>query len=337
MEIVHRIVAPGILGALLTVAANAALAGPPMPPLGYTWQPIAELTDEFNGTSLDTNKWLNYHPYWSGRGSTFDPANVSLGNGGLALQSTATTVTNIRAACVSSKTKAAASGCYYEASVMASKLSMTSSFWFQGSYSEIDVTETLGASLRNPGGNLLMPMNTHYFTNGWGSDIYTSRQWNMPTGCEAEFHTYGVWWRDSRNLTMYHNGTAVADISPGGDFLESQYMFFDTEVFSWEGTPTLASLQDPTRNTMYVDWVRAWKLVPVATNSPSLTASVSNGNLLVSWPQDHVGWTLQVRTNSQPAGPGTNWSPMINSRTTNLMVDPIDRNSGSTFYRLEYP
>jgi len=38
-------------------------------------------------------------------------------------------------------------------------------------------------------------------------------------------------------------------------------MFFDTEVFSWEGFPTLEGLRDPSRNVMYVDWVRGWELV----------------------------------------------------------------------------
>jgi hypothetical protein len=42
------------------------------------------------------------------------------------------------------------------------------------------------------------------------------------------------------------------------------YLFFDTEVFTWYGLPTVASLKDPNLNTMLVDWVRAWKQVPVA-------------------------------------------------------------------------
>ncbi len=38
-------------------------------------------------------------------------------------------------------------------------------------------------------------------------------------------------------------------------------MFFDTEVFSWVGNPTVANLDNPDRNTMYVDWVKGWRLV----------------------------------------------------------------------------
>jgi hypothetical protein len=53
----------------------------------------------------------------------------------------------------------------------------------------------------------------------------------------------------------------VAELTTGGPFKESQYLFFDTEVFTWEGLPTIESLNDPARNTMDVDWVRGWKLV----------------------------------------------------------------------------
>jgi hypothetical protein len=39
------------------------------------------------------------------------------------------------------------------------------------------------------------------------------------------------------------------------------YLFFDTEVFTWNGLPSVAALKDPAKNRMSVDWVRAWKLV----------------------------------------------------------------------------
>ena len=42
---------------------------------------------------------------------------------------------------------------------------------------------------------------------------------------------------------------------------EPQYLFLDTEVFVWEGLPTIESLNDSSRNTMLADWVRSWRLV----------------------------------------------------------------------------
>lgn len=256
-----------LLTCVVFLAPDRARALPPQPPIGHTWAPIPELTDEFNGTSLDATKWLPYQPYWSGRDSTFDTNNVYLTNGTLCLRSTATTLSDIRAACVTSITKQAVMGCYYEASIKTSRLSMTSSFWFQGNYSEIDVVEELGASVSNSWKNGYMFMNTHYFPNGWSSDSTTPCQWLMPTTCDSGFHTYGCWWKDTRNITFYHNDNPVQDITTAGDFNENMYLFFDTEVFSWEGWPTLVSLQDASLNTMYVDWVRSWQMVtqPPAT------------------------------------------------------------------------
>jgi beta-glucanase (GH16 family) len=148
----------------------------------------------------------------------------------------------------------------------ASKLSMTSSFWFQGKNTEIDVVEQVGDSIKEPGHDSLMLMNTHFFANGWDKDKATPKSWKMPTGSAEKFHVYGVWWKDENTVWMYHDGQKVAELTPAGSFNEPQYLFFDTEVFIWEGLPTLESLKDPARNTMLVDWVRAWKLVP----SPSI-------------------------------------------------------------------
>ncbi len=57
----------------------------------------------------------------------------------------------------------------------------------------------------------------------------------------------------------------------GGGFLETM-CFFDTELFTWDGLPTIESLKDPPRNTMRVEWVRAWKLMKAENESARLNA-----------------------------------------------------------------
>lgn len=44
------------------------------PPAGTVWEPIPELSDEFNtihpnpsGDGIDSTKWWDFHPTWSGR------------------------------------------------------------------------------------------------------------------------------------------------------------------------------------------------------------------------------------------------------------------------------
>lgn len=250
----------------------------PAAPAGYAWKAIPEFSDEFDGPKLDAAKWLPYQPYWKGREpSQFEPQNVVVRGGRVDLRSTPaveslTEVKNpekdiwVHSACVSSKKPMALYG-YYEARIKASRLPMTSSFWFQGKYSEIDVVEQLGASVTHPESGRNMAMNTHYFRDGWNNDRATPTGWKMPTGAAEEFHIYGVWWKNKDTVWFYHNGEKVAEVKPGGPFLEPMYLFFDTEVFAWEGFPTLESLRDAKKNTMSVDWVRSWKLVKTGQNA----------------------------------------------------------------------
>ena len=131
---------------------------------------------------------------------------------------------------------------------------MANSFWFQGSPTEIDVIENCGWPITSPSDLQQMLMNTHYYPNGWNYDTNTPTQWTMPTRDCDEYHIYGVWWKDARNVWMYHNGQRVATITTGGPFTVPQYMFFDQEAFTWAGLPTVESLQDDTRNAMYM-WI----------------------------------------------------------------------------------
>jgi hypothetical protein len=71
---------------------------------------------------------------------------------------------------------------------------------------------------------------------------------------------------------------------------------------------------------------------------PINLSSVSSGNALAfSWPSDHLGWHLQVQTNTLGSGPGTNWATLPGSGLvtgTNLTINPA---SSAVFYRLVYP
>ena len=77
----------------------------------------------------------------------------------------------------------------------------------------------------------------------------------------------------------------------------------------------------------------------VNTTPTNIIKSVSGGNLTLTWPSDHIGWTLQTQTNSRSVGlvPATNaWFDVSGSSTTNQVVLPIGTN-GTVFFRLRYP
>jgi hypothetical protein len=270
-----------ILQILFFVSIN--LISQPTPPKGQVWIPVSELTDEFNESSLDRNKWLDYHPYWKGREpSQFDPENVSVSEGCLKLKSIVSNYSQsgnwIASSCVSSKTKAMKQGYYSEARIKCPELSMTGAFWFQGNYSEIDVIENFGAptAIEYAGYETSMNVNTHYFAGGWDNDIETP--WSdkiLQASCANSFFTYGVWWKDQTTIIFYLDGMPVHTATPGGLFDEDMYMFFDMEAFSWGiGLPTISSLDDSTKNTQYIDWVRTYKLVSDGTSIYDIVDSI---------------------------------------------------------------
>jgi len=77
-------------------------------------------------------------------------------------------------------------------------------------------------------------------------------------------------------------------------------------------------------------------IVSVNTTPTNIVTQVSNNQLTLSWPADHIGWTLQVQTNSTGTGLGTNWVSVAGSSATNQMVLPIDPNNGAVFFRIIY-
>jgi len=77
--------------------------------------------------------------------------------------------------------------------------------------------------------------------------------------------------------------------------------------------------------------------VNVNTNPTNITATVSGSTLTLSWPADHLGWHLQVQTNTLSTGLGTNWITIPGSDTvtsTNVIINPAN---DSVFYRMIYP
>jgi hypothetical protein len=83
-------------------------------------------------------------------------------------------------------------------------------------------------------------------------------------------------------------------------------------------------------------------LVTIATNATNIVFYVTNStgggtSLVLSWPTDHTGWTLQAQTNSLGVGLSNNWAVVAGSTGTNAVVMPIDSTKGTVFFRLRYP
>jgi hypothetical protein len=78
--------------------------------------------------------------------------------------------------------------------------------------------------------------------------------------------------------------------------------------------------------------------IPLPSLNPTnIIFHVAGNALQLSWPQDHLGWRLQILTNSLSSGLGANWVTVPDSTnviSTNL---PIMSGNACVFYRLAYP
>ena len=76
---------------------------------------------------------------------------------------------------------------------------------------------------------------------------------------------------------------------------------------------------------------------PVSSAPPQLGLELIANQMQFNWPTSHVGWKLQVQTNSLNAGLGTNWSTLSSSANTNQISLPVVATNGSVFFRLVSP
>jgi autotransporter-associated beta strand protein len=150
------------------------------------------------------------------------------------------------------------------------------------------------------------------------------------------------------------NSTTVAPLNPGDLSIDGTTTINIVSAASVVGTYPLVNNWDTsgslTLGTLPANVLAAHldtststiKLVITSVSGPSLTPpkmtnSFSAGNLTLTWPTDHIGYRLQVQTNSLNVGLGTNWSTWAGSTATNQEIIPVNPANGSVFFRLVYP
>jgi len=74
---------------------------------------------------------------------------------------------------------------------------------------------------------------------------------------------------------------------------------------------------------------------PVNTNPTNITATVSGSSLNLSWPADHLGWTLQ--TNCVGLAATNQWFPYPGSASVTNVTVIINHSATNVFYRMTYP
>lgn len=135
-----------------------------------------------------------------------------------------------------------------------------------------------------------------------------------------------------RNLTPLTLGAPPATqqlLVPGGSSATNLDVDFTTFTNLMNSAIGLAYVKP------FADEVQPIVQNPYSTDTPAnLTASVSSHTLMLAWPADHLGWTLQVQTNGLSS---SQWSDLPASSDVNLVELPINPTNAAVFYRLSQP
>ena len=255
-------------------------------PKKKSWKLIANMSDEFDGSTLDNSKWQSSGQRWIGRApGLFLPENVNVADGSLKVTTTMLPEPVTRdekefthgGGYVSSRN--AMTYGFYECEMKANKTFMSSTFWLINDRhnaegcdqrtTELDIQESVGEITNDAAWmtyfDEAMNSNTHSRDIPEGCDFEKdSRKAGAHTGGKVfdDFHVYGVWWKSKDEIWFYLDGDLVNKVTPPSDFNLPMYLRMVVETYNWnpvpEGGGMNKSVED--RTTTY-NWVRSWEVV----------------------------------------------------------------------------
>ena len=294
-------------------------------------------SDEFNGTSINTNIWT-YDLGGGGFGNneleyyTSSPQNAYVSNGLLhivALQSMGVTSYTSARMKTQGLYNTPTYGRFQWRAALPAGVGMWPALWMLGSSfpsvgwpacGEIDVVENNGATPTWVQGSL-------HSNSGGPTLVY-----NLPNGgSTTNFHIYELDW-NATTIQWLVDGYVYETQSIGAPFNAPFFFILNVAVGgNYVGNPSTNAINSGTvfPQQMLVDYVRVYE--PTAPLALSV-AEQPNGSMVLSWPTNIV-CHLQIQTNALAGG--TNW--FDTSVTTSPFVVSPNPNNTSVFYRLESP
>ncbi|HHY84476.1 MAG TPA: hypothetical protein GYA07_02910 [Verrucomicrobia bacterium] len=139
--------------------------------------------------------------------------------------------------------------------------------------------------------------------------------------------------------TIMANGTLVIT-NIGNITGTNTFQLFSGNLVGTFNSVITPVLEDVVFNTdnLYVDGtITVMGPAGMDLTPTNLVFEVSDGNLTLSWPASHIGWRLQVQTNSLDVGLSDNWVDIPEAIGTNQISFPIDQVNGTVFFRMITP
>jgi len=331
-----------LLATGITLSSLSAYAAPPSPPAGKMWQPIANMSDEFNGNILDASKWAKSDPQWEGRRpARFEPSSISVNSGNLRITGSKKNQAfggwTHNGGLVRSLNRAAYG--YYETRMKGNKTFLSSTFWlfnkrneFSGCdvrTTELDITETVGL---NTGGQswintVINSMNSNTHSRGTTCASTPVGQ-NGDKAALGEpsyrnYHTYGVWWKSANELLFYLDNQYKFTIRPPADFNLPMYLRMVVESYDWNPPRDgRDGMNDSFENrTTYYDWTRSWQLVDRPSGDDGVNEQDNIESAGISAGNRDVVAELWGNSGAQFLGIGRVNNVAAGARTATISVD----------------
>lgn len=254
------------------ISSMKVLAAPPTPttPIAPSADRVMVWNDEFNGSSIETNKWEILQKIKrtdpSGRDAWWLTKNAYVnGTGTLVIRTTKEPDGSYAGACIRTKGKFERAFGYYEARIrLAKQQGHWGAFWlFAESVNnvngdgtdgtEIDVMEYPYAGRGTTQDQDKVQAALHY--DGYGT--FHHQTWETITGLNLnndKFHTFGVEWTPTKYRFIYDGKLVWEETVFGGISKVPQHILISDEIGIWGGDIRLAALPD----RMYVDYVRVY-------------------------------------------------------------------------------
>ena len=280
------------------------------------WVPYAAMTDEFEGTVLDSSKWWPRNPRWLGRQPAyFWPGNVTVSDGKLHLTMRKEEVAEApkekgyhtyTSAAVQSKGRVKYG--YFEIKAKPMKSHGSSSFWFYHNepqvWTEIDVFEIGGGA---PGFERKYNMNVHVFKTPTEKEHWSSHgEWVAPADLADDYHVYGLEW-DEEKIRWYFDGVLVRWVA-NRHWHQGLTLNFDSETMpKWFGLPDDADLP----STYSIEYVRTWKRVEPAEKAALIGGLIEAMEAVFAENRGMIEHTLTVYGYAMEIGQDEGGDPLI--------------------------
>lgn len=256
-------------------------------PKGRVWKTVDALSDEFEGTALDAQKWQS-EPVgngwrWDGRPpGLFKASNITVADGKLQVTVSKLDKSVVRRrhtfthqGAIVRSLKPGGVGWYYECKMKANQTVMSSTFWLMTKGNtkkklETDIQECVGR--------------TTELTHDWAKDwdqvfhsnlIHRTNRYNRkkvqlqgqikpPTKNHERFYVYGAWWKSADEVQFFLDGVYVYSIYPKVKWTVPAYIQMAIETYDWNPIPPddcLVETGTRDQRTTQYEWVRTWRLV----------------------------------------------------------------------------